>query len=115
MPLLSELALLRDGWNGPGSKAISSRALANYAFLVNAFDNQIPEDLEPMAWDDGSIDLEWDRVNCRDSFCAQIKADGGMWLCILADRDTPDGERTYPEFDAQALKAFYETGRIEES
>ncbi|MET8648482.1 hypothetical protein [Nocardia aurea] len=112
MTALSALAELRDGWDGPGSKAIPTRMFASYASLAAEFGGRIPADLEPMAGHDGGIRLEWSRP--PEHFSADIEPDGGLYLCRLAESDGDDEERQYPAFDRAVLRRFYETGRIEQ-
>lgn len=113
MSRLEALADLKDGWNGPRSKAIHPRAFANYAALVAVFDDRIPRALEPMPWDDGGVNLEWDRGEW--TYFADIQPGGGMYLCKVGpvDDDSQDEDHTYLEFDAAIVRKFYETGRIE--
>lgn len=112
MALLSDLERLRDGWDGPGSKAIHPRVFAAYANLVAEFDGGVPAELEPTADHAGGIVLEW--VRPFDAYSATIEAGGGLYLCHLARSEADDQDRAYPLFDAAVLKAFYETGRIPE-
>lgn len=113
MSRLADLAELKDGWNGPHSKAIRPRAIAAYIALTAAFDGRVPRALEPMSWDNGGIKLEWDRGEW--TYFADLEPDGGMCLCKIGPLgdDSGDEDRTYPIFDAAILKRFYETGRIE--
>ncbi len=111
MAHLSDLERLRDGWDGPGSKAIPTQVFANYATLVAAFDSRIPSDLEPTARGNGAIVLEWERG--RLSFTAELEPDGGMWLCRLNLRFVADDEdHQFSAFDAAVVKQFYDTGHI---
>ena len=111
MSHLADLERLQDGWNGPGSKAIHPCAFANFATLVAVFECRIPGDLEPMASFAGGLALEWDRG--PESFFADLEPDGSLYLCHVGPKVSDDTDHTYPVFDAQLLKRFYETGRIE--
>lgn len=111
MTRLSELAELREGWDGPGSQPIHPRALAAYVALAAQFNGRLPAELEPMATFDGGLRLEWDRG--EDSYATELDPDGGLYLCHVGADEAAGDHREYPRFDPALWRRFYDTGRFE--
>ncbi len=110
MSRLDSLLSLRDGWDGPGSISVSKQAFLNYSRFIELLGPRLRMDAEPMATPSGGLRMEWERG--RNSYVAEIEADGGMFLCRLGPTPDDDREIELPYADLDALVQFFEVGTV---
>jgi hypothetical protein len=107
---LRSLAELRDGWDGPNSRAPLEAPVCSYLELVESLGLDVRSEIEPMASPDGGLRIEWDRGSC--TYIAELQGDGRMYLCVLGDIDSDDHDATFASVDMPALVRFIQDGTI---
>ena len=108
MAQLDYLIKLKDGWDGPDSRAISPVAISNYICTIQALE-EVHEDFdEPMGTTSGGIRLELSRDDL--SMILEYEFDGTVWLYSERDGKTI-ADRTIA-FDVQKVTYFVENGEL---
>lgn len=113
MAKLAEIEQLHDGWYGPGSKAVSRKAIDAFRSLVNLFPRNLDiAEIEPMPTPRGGLRMEWDRGDL--SFVAELREVESIYLCVIGDSEENDRDAEYAGLDnVQRIVSFYRDGELD--
>jgi len=107
---LDVISHLQDGWLDRTSHAVSDDVLRRARSALKDLD-AVPEDFQPAPLPDGGLRFEWARGHVE--YVLEFEADGGLYMCRLAESADQDEDRNLSAFESGAFRRFVTDGQLD--